>query len=359
VSAPVLTRRALNRALLARQLLLERVSMPALDAVEHLVGMQAQEPQAPYLGLWSRLQDFDPCALSDLLESRQVVRASLMRWTIHLVSASDYARLWPLMREVAARGFRGSAFSKQLGGAAPEEVVAHAHEFLSDRPHSRAELAPRLAERWPEADPPSLAMAATVLAPVVHVPPRGLWGQGGQTRFAPAAAWLGRELDGASDPDAMVLRYLAAFGPASVRDIQAWSGLTRLGSVIARLDLVKFCNEEGTELLDVPGGVLPSPEVAAPVRILPPFDNVILGHADRTRVISDEDRARVNRDRLMRTFLVDGFVAGAWQVKDGTLSLEPFRPLTRLQRSELLDEAAFFAESLPTLGSNPAKIRIA
>jgi hypothetical protein len=240
------------------------------------------------------------------------------------------------MREVAARGFRGSPFSKQLGEANPEEIVAHAHELLLEQPHSRAELAPRLAERWPGADPASLAMAATVLAPVVHVPPRGLWRASGQARFAPAAAWLGRELDGARpDPEPIVRRYLAAFGPATIADVQAWSGLTRLAPVVERLDLRRL---EGG-LFDLPDAPLPDPDTPVPPRILPPFDNVILGHADRSRVMSAEVRQRIQRDRLMRTFLVDGFVAGSWQLRDGTLTLEPFRPLTRAESEPLLGEA--------------------
>jgi len=349
----VLTRHALNRALLARQLLLEPADLEPLAAIEHLVGMQAQEPQAPYLGLWTRLRDFDPRALSGLLESRRAVRAGLMRWTIHLVSADDYARLWPLVREVAARGFRGSPFSKQLGGAAVDDVVAAGHELLVERPLSRAELAALLAERFTGADPASLAMAATVLAPVVQVPPRGLWRAGGQARWAPAEQWLDgapRErspgaFDGDADREraleALARRYLAAFGPASARDMQAWSGLTRLAAIFERMrpELRCYRDAAGTELFDLPDAPLPDPDTPAPPRLLAPFDNAILGHAERSRIISAEHRRALVADRLMRTFLIDGFVAGTWQLKDGELRLRPFAPLPGPDRDALVAEA--------------------
>lgn len=342
MSERVLSRRELSRALLARQLLLEPAAMEPLAALEHLVGMQAQEPQAPYVGLWTRLADFDPQALSELIESRRAVRAGLMRVTVHLVSAADYRRLCPLLAPVLARQFRGSQYSKQLGGAPPEELAAVGRGLLSEGPQTRPELGRALAERWPEGDPTALGYAATLLSPVVQSPPRGLWRRGGQARWIDAQTWLGGEaLDGAGRPEPIIRRYLAAFGPASVRDIQAWSGLTRLAAVLETMrgELRSFRDERGVELFDVPDGPLPDPDTPAPPRILPPFDNAILAHGDRERIISAAHRDIVFQDRLMRTFLLDGFVAGRWRVDGATLTLTPLRRLSAAERKGLTGEA--------------------
>lgn len=339
--AAVLSVRALNRALLARQALLERVSMEPRHAVEHLVGMQAQEPQAPYLGLFSRLEDFDPQALSELVAARGLVRAGLMRVTLHVVSAEDYVLLWPLMRETIAGAFARGPFARRLGGAVVSDVVAAGTALLEVRPYTRAELGRALGERWPKAQPDALAMAATMLTPVVQVPPRGLWRASGQARWTPAGAWLRRPIDGAADPARIVPRYLAAFGPATVADIGAWSGLTGVRAVVEGLrdELVAVFDDAGRELFDVPGAPLPDADTPAPVRFLAPFDNAILAHADRTRIIPEAYRPRVFEDRLMRTFLVDGFVAGSWRVADGALRVEPFAPLARADRAAAVQEA--------------------
>jgi hypothetical protein len=336
-----LSLRALNRALLARQMLLARVDLGAAEAVGRLVGMQAQEPQAPYLGLWSRLEDFSPDALSRLLAQRRLVRAALMRVTIHLVSAEDYAQLWPLLRARLASGFRSSPFARRLAGADLEEVVGAGHWHLTAAPRTRSELGRLLAERWPQADGPSLAMAATMLAPVVQAPPRGLWRASGQARWSPAPDWIAAALPEAADPAPIVRRYLAAFGPATAADFGAWSGLTGARAIVEALrdELVIRRDASGRELLDVARAPLPDPDIAAPPRFLAPFDNAILAHADRARIIAPEHRARVFADRLMRTFLIDGFVAGTWALKDGELTAAPFVPLTRDDRDALVAEA--------------------
>jgi hypothetical protein len=347
VVAPPLSLRALNRTLLARQMLLTRVPCPPGDAVTHLVGMQAQEPQAPYLGLWSRLSDFDPGALSSLLAERQLVRAGLMRVTLHLVSAEDYRVLWPMMRDTIAAAFAGGPFARRLGGARVDEVVAAGQAVLAAEPHTRAELGRVLADRWPDAEPDALAMAATMHTPVVQTPPRGLWRASGQARWTPAAEWLGSPVDGRADPAPIIRRYLRAFGPATVADIAAWSGLSGVRALVGD-DLVRRRDEAGRELLDVPDAPLPDPDTPAPPRFLAPFDNAILAHADRRRIIAAEHRPRVFADRLMRTFLLDGFVAGTWAIRDGALTLDPFGALT----DELLAEAervAAFLEVSPPL----------
>jgi Winged helix DNA-binding domain len=324
----VLSRRALNRALLARQMLLERRPVSVAEALEALVGMQAQEPHAPYLGLWSRLEGFEPGELSELIADGDAVRGSLFRATLHLVTASDWTSLRPLVAPVLARSFSSSPFSKQLTEIDLAEVLALGRRLLTERPRTRAELGPLLAKEFP-ADPTSLAYAVSYLEPLVQVPPRGLWRRGGQARWTTAEAWLGRRPASRLSIEALILRYLEACGPATIQDIQAWSGLTQLRGVIDALRerLASFQDEKGRELFDLPDGPLPNPEIPAPPRFLAPFDNAILSHADRARIMAPEDRVRVFADRLMRTFLVDGFVAGSWRLEGTTLRVEPFRTL--------------------------------
>ncbi len=341
----VLGLRALNRALLERQMLLERHDLAVADAIEHLVGMQAQEPQAPYIGLWTRLADFAPHELSDLIANRGAVRGGLMRATIHLVTASDWAWLRPLTSPVLARNFAGSQFSKAIAEVDLEQLLKHGRELLAEKPLSRAELAPLLAAEWPGVDQTSLAYAVSYLEPIVQVPPRGLWRQSGQARWTTAAVWLDGALDGALDGqpavEDLVFRYLAAFGPATVKDIQAWSGLTRLNEVADRLrDRLRiFHDEHGSELLDVPDGPLPDQDAPAAPRFLAPFDNAILSHAERSRIIAPEHRVAVSGDRLLRTFLVDGFVAGTWRFDGGTLHVHPVRPMAEADLDAVLEEA--------------------
>ena len=336
---PVLGRRALNRALLARQMLLIRRRVPVGEAIEALVGMQAQEPQAPYVGLWSRLEGFEPQALSELLETRGAVRGSLFRATLHLLTARDWRSLRPLIAPVLARGFSSSPFSRALGETDLEEVLALGRKLLAERPRTRAELGPLLAEKF-SADPTSLAYAVSYLEPLVQVPPRGLWRRGGQARWITDQEWLGQGLAPDLSLQRLILRYLGAFGPATIQDIQAWSGLTQLRVVIDALRgrLASFEDERGRELFDLPDAPLPDPEAPVPVRFLPPFDNAILAHADRARIIAPEDRDRVSAERLMRTFLVDGFVAGSWRTDGAVLRIMPFRALSAADRLAVKEE---------------------
>ena len=327
----VLDQRTLGRATLERQLLLSRDEMSALGAVEHLVGMQAQSPYAPYVGLWSRLEGFDPDDLARAILDGHAARAPLMRATIHLVTARDCLALYPLMQPVLARAFSGQAFARALGGLDLVELVSAGRTLLSKEPHTRPELSEALAERWPDHDPASLALAVTYLLPVVQVPPRGVWGSTGEARWATTDSWLGGP-DAPPDlsRDDVVGRYLGAFGPATVADIRTWSGFTGVRDIVERLRprLRTFADEQGRELFDLPDAPRPDPESPAPPRFLPEFDNLLLSHADRSRVIAEEDRRRVFGKGAV---LVDGYVRGAWRVsrssESASLVIEPFAPL--------------------------------
>jgi hypothetical protein len=332
----VLSCRALNRALLARQLLLERVEMAPADAVEWLVGMQAQEPRDPYFALWSRLQDFDPSELERLISDRAAVRGPLMRTTLHLVTARDCLLLRPLLQPVLERVFQtGSPFGRRVAVAGRDEVLRYGRELLEEQPRTLAQLRKLLGERWPEADAEALAQAVHYIVPLVQLPPRGLWRSSGQAVWTTVEAWLGQPLDPEPSVDSVVLRYLAAFGPAGVNDAQTWCGLLRLREVFERLRprLRSFCDEAGRELFDLPDAPLPDAETPAPVRFLPQYDNVFLSHADRSRIGADEDRKRLMLGGgLPCLLLIDGFGAATWKIdrqgKSATLLVQPFRSLS-------------------------------
>jgi len=316
----LLSLRALNRATLARQLLLERSPMSALDAIEHLVGMQAQAPFAPYYGLWSRLDGFTGEELSGVLTSRKAARIVLMRGTIHLVTAKDCHRLRPLVQPALDRMLRTNATDgKPLAAADVAAVVGAAKRLLDAEALTPGEIGARLAQQWPDTPRPALAEAARSLLPLVQVPPRALWQRSGQVRLTTATAWLGKPRGKPMTIDELVLRYLATFGPASAADVQTWSGLPRLGEVIERLQprLVRLKNERGQALYDLPDALRPDAETPAPVRLIAPFDNILLSHAERTRIISEEHRKRLFSAKngvLPGTLLVDGFVAGTWEL---------------------------------------------
>jgi hypothetical protein len=346
VSVDVLSERALNRATLARQMLLERASLPAAGAIERLVGMQAQVPIDPYVGLWSRLEGFQPNQLADLISTRRAVRASLMRATIHLVTARDMRRLRPLMDPVIERMFwTGSPFGRALDGVDIGALVAMVRELIEERPRTRAELRPLLAERWPDRDSDALS-AIGYLLPVIQVPPRGVWGTGGQATWTTAESWLGLPLDHDPSIEDVVLRYLGGYGPAAVMDVQAWCGLTKLGAVVERLRprLRVFHDESGRELFDFPDAERPDPDTPAPARFLPEYDNVLLGYKDRTRMIGEVRRRLIDPGipGSFRTFLVEGFVGGRWRMERerATLTIEPVVRLTKRDASDLTEEGA-------------------
>jgi len=356
-----LSLRALNRATLERQLLLRRAALGAGEAVGHLAGLQAQAPLAPYLGLWTRLDGFGHQHLKDLLTERSVVRAHLFRNTVHLVTAEDSVSFRPLVQPLMERGLAGS-FGRNLGGVDLSELGAIAATLLGETALTRAQLAARLAPHWPEHDPSSLAYAATHLLPLVQVPPRGLWGSAGQATFVLAAAWLDGPLvapDQAGAMEQLVLRYLAAYGPARVADVQAWSGLSRLREVTERLvagpraRLRTFAGPDGGQLLDLPDAPRPGPDVPAPPRFLPAYDNLLLSFAERSRVIPHRRPVPLppGNGASRGTLLVDGLWQADWKITGSVLHIEPFVSLAVADRDAIAAEGARFLDFAAPAGT--------
>src|SRR5918993_1420713 len=317
----VLGPRELNRATLERQMLLRRRKLSAVEAIEHMVGMQAQAPAPPYVGLWTRLEDFHPEELARLILERRAVRIALMRNTVHLVSARDCLAIRPLMQPVFDRTLYSTRANRaHLEGVDIEALVAAGRALLDERPRTAKELGDQLQEQWPERDPPSL--------------------------------------------EETISRYLGAFGPATVKDVQTWSGLTRLGEVIERLRprLRTFRDERGKELFDLPDAPMPDPDTPAPPRFLPEFDNLILSHADRTRFIAEEYRkALASRNGMVpAAFLIDGFVQGTWRSErsrgKASLEIKPFEPLAKEDRDALAEEGEIL---LRFIAADSSEIRFA
>jgi len=324
--------------------------MPALAMIEHLVGMQAQVPQQPYVALWSRLRGFDPGELEQLVLERAVVRIPIMRTTIHLVSAADAVTLRSLTQPVLERTFRSSTpWHRQLEGVALEELVALGRTMVEERPLSATELAASLVERWPGHDGMAMAQAVRYLLPMVQVPPRGLWSRSGHPRWTTTDAWLGLQAPAPKGDDvaaarvAIVRRYLAAFGPATVADVQTWCGLTGLRDAMESLrpGLMVFRDEDGRERFDLPEAPRPDADVPAPPRLLPEYDNVLLSHRDRSHVMPAAVAARITG--YVGTFLIDGTVHGQWRAavsaSGARLVLDPFLQLDAADEAALVDEA--------------------
>ncbi|MFI6901323.1 winged helix DNA-binding domain-containing protein [Nonomuraea sp. NPDC050394] len=349
----VLGTRALNRATLARQMLLDRADLPALDAVAHLCGLQAQEPQEPFVGLWSRLRAFDPAELSDLLVRRSVVRTHLMRRTVHLLTAEDVLA-WRPRHDAMLRQRVLGTYRRELAGVDLGELAAAGLAVMADgEPRSMAEIARAVAGRWPEPGTRALGeMLVAALIPMVQMPPRGLWRAKGGVRNTLLSSWLGRDVvpspDNGADPAgaALVRRYLAAYGPAATADVRAWSGLAGLPAAVASIrgELVAFRDERGRELLDLPGAPRPDPDTPAPVRFLPAFDNALLGYDDRTRIVDDAHRGLSVAGT--RVVLADGRVSATWTAEAGTVTVTPLRALSRAERAEVTEQGQALASFL-------------
>ncbi|MFF4956142.1 winged helix DNA-binding domain-containing protein [Streptomyces sp. NPDC001222] len=338
-SAPVLHPRALNRATLARQLLLRRSPLSARAAVTHLLGLQAQNVQPPYYALAARLEGFAPEHLSTLMADREVVRIVTLRSTLHAHTADDCLSLRLLVQPARDRELR--LFRKGLADVDLDRLTALVRDLVETCPRTMQELREALAVEWPHAEPRALAVAARCRLPLVQVTPRGLWGRSGQVALTTAEHWLGRTAGPAPAPEEIVLRHLASFGPASVKDTQTWSGLTRLRGAFERLRprLATFRDHRGVELFDLPDAPRPDPDTPAPPRFLPEYDNLLLSHADRTRVVPAGLQGRSRQgNQAYHTLLVDGFLAGVWKAVDGTLVIESFGTLTKAQRQEVTAE---------------------
>jgi hypothetical protein len=330
MAARVLTLRELNRATLARQLLLERATLSVPEAIARLVGLQAQQALPPYVGLWTRLRDFRREELARLIEDRVVIKATLMRSTLHLFTADDYLHFRATLQPVLTNAF--DAIFKELKGKFDvDKLVAVARPYIAE-------------------EPGPLRHGVRTHLPLVQVPIRKGWSYPGNPQFTLAELWLDQPLPRSEDLHGLILRYLAAFGPARVTDMQTWSGLPKLKEVFEMLrpKLISYRDEQGVELFDLPEMIpemsLPAPDTPAPVRFLPEFDNLLLSHSNRTRVVADQYRKKVYLPglRVRATILVDGFVRGAWKVekKKGVASLimEPFELLTKQQRQALSEE---------------------
>ncbi|WP_166659486.1 winged helix DNA-binding domain-containing protein [Labedaea rhizosphaerae] len=336
--API-TRRGLNRALLHRQGLLTPWTCSPATAIDRLIGLQAQSPSAPYFGLWSRLESFEPAQLARLLETRKAVRATMMRGTLHLFTAADYLRVRPVLQPMLTGFVRGLRYGKDIERLDQDKLLDAGRRLLTEQPLSAADLGAALASYFPGTASDSLAMAVRMMVPAVQPTPRGVWGRGGKATFTTAAAWLGTDPGAAGSPDELVRRYLKAFGPATVADVQNWSGLRGLREVVDRMrpSLRSLRDEDGRELVDVPRGPLPDPDTPAPVRLIAEYDNLTLSHADRSRVIADEHRAATATANgvIPGMVLVDGMVAGTWKLTKTTVTLRELSPWTPAQRAEV------------------------
>jgi hypothetical protein len=346
MATKTLTLRDLNRATLARQMLLERESIDPVTTIDRLAGMQAQQARPPFVGLWTRLEKFERRQLVEALESRRVVRGTLMRGTLHLLGADRYRWVRPTLQPVLDKGV--AMVRSRNTGIDLAAVVEHGRELFARGPTNFEVVREHLLARHPKGNERAMAFVVRCTLPLIQVPVAGSpWSFPGNAEFARADSWLGEAIDAPSDPAALVRSYLAAFGPASVADAQAWSGLPGLKSVFRALEpeLVVFRDERGRELFDLPEAPRPPGKTRVPIRLLPEFDNLVLSHDDRTRVIADEHRKIVvtKNAQVLATFLVDGKVAGTWKVERkkavATLTFTPFAALTKSVRDALRAEA--------------------
>jgi hypothetical protein len=310
-----LSLRQLNRTLLARQHLLERVEMAPEAMVGHLVGMQAQIPLAPYTGLWTRIAGFQPEPVGRLVQERRLVRLPVMRGTLHLVTDDDALAIRPVVQPALTRALmQSSPYGRAVDGIDLDELVRVGRALVEENAMSVSDLGRELHERWPQYQPMDLAYSVQYRTGLVQVPARGVWGKTSAAKLTTTTSFLGREESAETTPDELIMRYLAALGPASPRDAQAWCGLTGMPLVFERLGprLRTFRDEQGRELFDITDAVYPDEDTPGPVRFLPDYDNVCLGHADRTRIVSDYDRKRAGIGTAV--LLVDGFAKATWKL---------------------------------------------
>jgi hypothetical protein len=359
----VLTLREINRATLARQMLLARERITPLAAIERLIGLQAQWPRPPFVGLWTRLDGFERAHLAQLFEARTVVRATFIRATIHVLTAKDFLALRPVIQPILVGGLQ-AILKGRLDGIDLDALTTKARALVADGPRTFEELRDAFLREDPDCDERAMGYAVRMLLPLVQVPSRdAAWSFPAQAGFAPADQWLGKKVPTKPvAPDALITRYLAAYGPATAADVAAWSALGKpdVREAIERLrpQLAIFRDEKKRELFDLPDAPRPPADTPAPVRFVPEYDNLINTRADE-RFVARGDRPRVflSALRLAATVLVDGFVAGVWKLqatkKTATLTVEPFAPLGAKVRKAVVAEAealARFSEpDVPTI----------
>jgi Winged helix DNA-binding domain len=341
VTEPVLSTRELNRAVLARQLLLERSSLPLTGALEQVAGLQAQYAPSPYVGLWSRLRDFRRQDLTRALEDRRAVQATLLRVTIHVASAADYPPLTEAIR-AGRREWWSRAARPALAGVDMAAAAAVVRERLEAGPARQAELVELLTGRG---FPKVVWNGVGLWVDLVRVPPAGTWERRRADLYGLAEDWLGPwQVSEDEGLEHLVRRYLAGFGPASLADLGSWAGLalTRLRPVLERVGTRRFRDQQGGLLYDLPEAPLPDAGTPAPPRFLSTWDANLLVHVRRTQLLPERHRGRifhVKAPHSFPTFLVDGAVAGTWRHEQGRVRLEPFEPLDRGTRRQLEDEA--------------------
>ena len=342
----VLTARALNRATLARQMLLRREKVKPAAAIERLGGIQAQLPRPPFIGLWSRVEGFQREHLIKAIEQREVVRGTMMRATLHLATRTDYASMRAAIQPMLSQG-AAAVLKDRAKGIDVTKVVAAARAFFDKKPGTFAALRDHLLALNPGLDERAMGYMVRLNLPLLMTPESGArWGYSSTADFAVAETWLGERLPEDDRADLMALRYLAAFGPASADDFRTWSGLAAARAIVdgLRPKLRTFRDERGRELFDLPKAPLPDADEEAPVRFLPEYDGVLLGYNERTRIIAAEHKPAMFRKNLIvpAAFLVDGFVAGLWSIerrrKTATLVLQPFIKLTKAVRQALEEE---------------------
>lgn len=343
MAAAVLTTRTLNRALLARQLLLERSGLPLTRAVERVGGLQTQYAPSAYIGLWSRLQGFRRQRLTQALETAELIQATVMRVTIHIVSAADYPILTEAVRRSRRELWSRVARTRDLDLDGWRRVAAIVTEALADGPRQRADLIQVLIDEGFAKD---IWEGVGLWVDMIRVPPSGTWERRRADLYGLASNYVTmRHIDESAALEHLIGRYLRAFGPAAIGDMSKWAGvsITTLRPVTEALRLRSFRSEDGDVLLDLPRQPIPEPGISAPVRFLPTWDATLLAHARRTQILPEEHRATVfnlKNPQSMATFLVDGAVAGSWRQEGVKVVLEPFEPLPRAARRELDDERA-------------------
>jgi hypothetical protein len=342
-----LTLAQLNRATLARQMLLEREKTAAIHVIERLFAMQAQIPRPPFIGLWSRVAGFERTELQQLLQKRQVVRGTLLRGTLHLLTTKDFLAFRTLFAPMLEKSITAVLHERAKGLDVPQ-LAEQATKFLRAGPRTFEEIRDHLLGLNPKGDERAMGLAVRCAVQLVQVPIEAPWSFPADSQFALAQAWLGKAPVASVDPKPLVLRYLAAFGPASVPDMQTWSGMKDLAHAFEALGpkLKTFVDPRGRTLFDLPKAPRPEGTTPAPVRFLPDYDNVLLGHADRSRIIADAHRPLIATKNLMilPTFLADGVVAGTWKIERtktaAALKVAPFEKVGKKTREALLSEGA-------------------